>query len=62
MAKMKQNEKATDEFIENLIYHSMKTVELELVYKKDKLQAMKDNIQIRYRGFGWDEWKTIRRN
>ena len=30
----------------------------KLKYKKDKLQALKDHIQIRYRGFGWDEWKT----
>ena len=71
LAKIKANEKATDEFIENLIYHSMydsdacwKTVGevtpglRKLKWKKDKLQALKDNIQIRYRGFRWNEWKT----
>ena len=29
-----------------------------LKYKKDKLQALKDNIQIRYKGFGWENWHT----
>ena len=29
-----------------------------LKYKKDKLQALKDNIQIRYRGFGGEDWQT----
>ena len=27
-------------------------------YKEDKEQALKDNIQIRYKGFGWTDWKT----
>ena len=26
----------------------------KLKYKKDKLQALKDNIQIRFKGFGWN--------
>ena len=67
----KELENASDDYIEALIYHSMydseacmKTVNdvtaglKSLKYKKDKLQALKDNIQIRYRGFGWEEWKT----
>jgi len=29
-----------------------------LKYKKDKLQALKDNIQICYKGFGWENWHT----
>ena len=29
-----------------------------LKYKKDKLQALKDNIQIRYKGFEWEDWQT----
>ena len=64
-------ENASDDYIEALIYHSMwdseacmKTVKdittglKSLKYKKDKLQALKDNIQIRYRGFGWEDWKS----
>ena len=60
-----------DEFIEDLIYHKMwssasfwKTIWAvteglkNLKYKKDKLGALKDNIQIRYLGLGWDECKT----
>ena len=59
---------AEDEFIEALIYHRMwssdacqKTIgavteELKkLKYKKDKIGVLKDNIQIRYLGLGWDE-------
>ena len=62
---------ASDDYIEALIYHSMWDLEVcmktvndvtsglqSLKYKKDKLQALKDNIQIRYRGFSWEEWKT----
>ena len=58
---------AKDEFVEALIYHRMwssaacwKTicavieVPKKLKYKKDKLGALKDNIQIRYLGLGWD--------
>ena len=69
--KQKGLENASDEYIEALIYHSMWDSEAcwktnsdivnglkNLKYKKDKLQALKDNIQIRYKGFGWDEWKT----
>ena len=68
--KMKGLEDASDDYIEALIYHSMwdseacmKTVNdvttglKNLKYKKDKLQALKDNIQIRYKGFGWENWK-----
>ena len=69
--KTKGLEDASDDFIEALIYHlmwdsetCMKTVSnvtsglKNLKWKKDKLQALKDNIQIRYRGFGWDDWQT----
>ena len=71
LAKLKENEKATDEYIESLIYHSMyksdacwKTVGgvtaglKKLKFKKDKTQSLKDNIQIRYKGFGWVDWKS----
>ena len=62
---------AEDEFIEALIYHRMwssgacwKTTGAiterlkKLKYKKDKLGALRDDIQIRYLGLGWDECKT----
>ena len=64
-------ENASDDYIESLIYRSMWDSEASmktindvtaglkcLKYKKDKLQALKDNIQIRYKGFGWEDWKT----
>ena len=64
-------ENASDEYIECLIYRAMydsaacwKTISevtnglKKLKYKKDKLQALKDNIQMRFKGFGWDDWKT----
>lgn len=71
LKKQTELENASDDYIEALIYHSMWDSEAcmktpndvtsglkNLKYKKDKIQALKDNIQIRYRGFGWDEWKT----
>ena len=71
LAKQMENEKATEEYIESLIYHSMyksdacwKTVAevtagvKKLKFKKDKMQSLKDNIQIRYKGFGWVDWKS----
>ena len=71
LKKQTELENVSDDYIEALIYHSMWDSEAcmknpndvtsglkKLKYKKDKLQALKDNIQIRYRGFGWDEWKT----
>ena len=30
----------------------------ELKYKKDKEQALKDNIQIRFKRFGWEDVRT----
>ena len=64
-------ENAEDDLMECLVYHRMwssdacwKTVGevatglKKLNYKKDKLAALKDNIQIRYLGLGWDECKT----
>ena len=61
-------EPAKDEFIEALIYHRMwssaacwKTIGAvieglkKLKYKKVKLGVLKDNIQIRYLGLGWDK-------
>ena len=30
----------------------------KLMYNKDKLVVLKDNIQIRYLGLGWDKCKT----
>ena len=66
LEKQTENEKNTDKYIESLIYHSMyksdacwKTVGevmagmKKLKFKKDKMQSPKDNIQIRYKGFGW---------
>ena len=64
-------EKATEEHIECLIYHMMygsercwKTTDKVregmkgLRYKKDKEQALKDNIQMRFRGLGWVDCHT----
>lgn len=64
-------EKATEEHIECLIYHMMygserfwKTTDevregmKGLRYKKDKEQALKDNIQMRFRGLGWVDCHT----
>ena len=71
LKKQKGLENASGNYIEALIYHLMWNSEAcmkttkdittglkSLKYKKDKLQALKDNIQIRYRGFGWEEWKS----
>jgi hypothetical protein len=71
LAKEKQNENATDEYIEALVYHSMYSSDAcwksvgevtsglkHLKYKKDKEQSIKDNIQIRYKGFRWEDWKS----
>ena len=61
-------EKASNEYIECLIYHKLwnsdrcwKTlVEVQkgvkaLIYKKDKDEVLKDNLQMRFKGFGWEE-------
>ena len=71
LKKQKELTNASDDYIESLIYHSMWNSEAcmktlndvniclnNLNYKKDKLRALKDNIQIRYKGFGWEEWQT----
>ena len=71
IAKQEGLEKAEDEYIERLIYHSMwdsdacwKTLSdvndglKRLKYKKDKFEALRNNILIRYKGFGWEDWKT----
>ena len=29
-----------------------------LKYQKDKLEALRNNVLIRYKGFGWEDWKT----
>ena len=70
-AKKEGLEKSSDAYIEALIYHSMGKSDAtwnaisevtkglkNLRYQKDKYQALKDNIQIRYRGYGWEHWKT----
>ena len=62
---------AKDELIEALIYHNMRSSDAcwktigavterlkNIQYKKDKLGALRDSIQIHYLGFGWDECKT----
>ena len=64
-------EHSKDEFIEALIYQRVwysaawwKTIGAvteglkKLKYNKDKLGALKDNIQIRYLDLVWDELKT----
>ena len=71
LKKQKELANASDDYIQSLIYHSMWNSEAcmktlndvnsclkNLNLKKDKLQALKDNIQIRYKGFGWEEWQT----
>ena len=62
---------AEDNYIDALIYHRMgrtdacwKTVGevteglKRLKYKKDKIAALKDNIRIRWIGYGWEECET----
>ena len=64
-------EKATDEYIECLIHHRMASSERcwktvaevrkgvnALTYKNEKETALKDNIQIRFKGYGWAECYT----
>ena len=71
LTREKVFEQSKDEFIEALIYHMMwssdvcwKTIGAvtkvmnKIKYKKDKLGALGDNIQILYLGLGWDEFKT----
>ena len=71
LKKQTELENTSDYYIEALIEHSMWDTEAcmktpndftsglkKLKYKTNNLQALKDHIQIRYRGFGWDEWKT----
>ena len=61
---------AEDEFIEAIIYHSIWSSDAcwetigaiteglkNIKQNKDKLGALKDNIQIRYLGLGWYECK-----
>ena len=71
MAKEKGLQDAKDEFIESLIYHKMwdseacwKTVAAvtaglkRIKTKGGKVHALKDNIQIRWKGLGWEECET----
>ena len=71
IAKKEGLEKSSDAYIEALIYHSMGKSDAtwnaisevtkglkNLRYQKDKFQALKDNIQVWYRGYGWEHWKT----
>ena len=64
-------EDAQENYIEDLILHRMlyshkccKTATevtklfKALTFKKDKLDMLKDNIQIRVIAFGWEEFKT----
>ena len=64
-------ENAQDDYIEALILHRMwyyhKCCKTEkddtmclkaLTYNKDKIDMLKDNIQIRVIEFGWEEFKT----
>ena len=61
-------EKASNEYIGCLIYHKLwnsdrcwKTpAEVQkgvkaLIYKKDKEEVLKDNLQMRFKRFGWEE-------
>ena len=65
------SENAQDDYIEALILHRMwyshkycktetevTTYLKALTYKKDKLDMLKDNIQISGIEFGWEEFKT----
>ena len=62
---------AQDDYIEALILHRMWyshkccktatkfTTRLKaLTFKKDKIDMLKDNLQIRVIAFGWEEFKT----
>jgi hypothetical protein len=64
-------EKATHEYIECLIHHRMGNSDRcwktaaevhngmkKLQYKNEKESALKDNIQIRFKGYGWEECYT----
>ena len=68
LLKKEGMEKATDQYIECLIYHRMWISERcwktpaevragvrALEFKKDKEEALKDNIRIRWLGMGWVE-------
>jgi len=70
-AKQHNLGRASDQYIDALIYYEMGNSEAcwntvaevtaglkKIVYQKDKFKALKDNIQIRYKGYGWDSWKT----
>ena len=70
LAKKKGLEKASDVYITRLVFHAMwdsdacmKTVGevteklKKMKTKKDKKRTLKDNFDIRYHGFGWDDWK-----
>ena len=69
--KEKGNEDAEDEFIECMIYHRMWDSEASwktvaevtsrlrgIKTKGRKVAALKDNIQIRWKGLGWMECET----
>ena len=70
LARMKIYERATEDYIDAVYYHRMyqseacwKTVRevtnglKHLKTKKDKYEALKENIQIRVIGFGWKQFK-----
>ena len=71
VAKKRDLENKGDEYITSLIFHAMwgtaacwATVAAitkglkELKFKKHKLQALKDNIQMRWKEFGYEDAKT----
>ena len=71
LSKNKELENKGDEYITSLIFHTMwgtaacwTTVAKitkglkELKFKKHKLQALKDNIQMWWKGFGYEDAKT----
>ena len=66
--KQKGLKKATDKYIDCLVYHKTYNSDRcwntatevrnglkKLQYKKDKLAVLKDNIQMRFLGFGWED-------
>ena len=72
MLKQKSLDKATEEFIDATYFHRMgnsdacwttvgqvtKTLK-QLKTKKEKLEALKDNINMRVKSYGWKQFHTV---
>jgi len=72
LARAEGMEKASNAYLDAMIYHSKWGTDAcwetiggvtkglkNLNWQKDKYQALKDKILIRFRGFGWEHWKLV---